>query len=131
MESKKVQLENSISKIVEEDNACSTHFEYTKSEKGSQEITIITYNPRHNQQFVFRKLESNSVEKGLELVLEELQNHRKLHNTYTVVWLRKGDSKTQTSYFTGSNMRDVLAKFYHNKDDDDYIIYELKLNPES
>ena len=130
METEKVKLENKISRIIEEDNSCSTHFEYQKR-NGETELTIITYNPIHHEQFVLKKENADSVEHALKKVLEYLENSRKQQNTYTLVWLRKGENKTQTSYFSGSDMKDVLEKFYHNKESEDYIIYEIKLNPES
>lgn len=130
METEKVKLENQISRIIEEDNNCSTHFEYNFVD-GKTEIAIITYNPIHHEQFVLKKETAPSAESALQKVLEYLENSRKYQNTYTLVWLKKGESKTRTSYFSGSDMKDVLDKFYHNKESEDYIIYEIKLNPES
>lgn len=130
METEKIRLENKISKIIEEDNNCSSHFEYN-AVNGRTEVTIITYNPNHHEQFVLKKEIAGSSEQGLQKVLEYLENTRKNYNTYTLVWLKKGEGKTRTSYFTGSDMKDVLEKFYHNKNREDYIIYEIKLNPES
>ena len=130
METEKVKLENKISKIIEEDNSCSTHFEYENVD-GQTEITIITYNPIHHEQFVLKKEKSKTAESALRKILEYLETTRKQQNTYTLVWLKKGENKTRTSYFTGSDMKDVLEKFYHNKESEDYIIYEIKLNPES
>lgn len=130
METEKVKLENKISRIIEEDNNCSTHFEYNKVD-GKTEITIITYNPNHHEQFVLKKEIAATIENGLNKVLEYLETTRKHQNTYTLVWLRKGEGKTRTSYFSGYDMKDVLDKFYHNKESEDYIIYEIRLNPES
>jgi len=130
METEKVKLENQISRIIEEDNNCSTHFEYQNMD-GKTEITIITYNPIHHEQFVLKKEVAPTAERALQKVLEYLETSRKYQNTYTLFWLKKGESKTRTSYFSGSDMKDVLDKFYHNKDSEDYIIYEIKLNPES
>ena len=130
METEKVKLENKISRIIEEDNNCSSHFEYNQI-NGKTEVTIITYNPLHHEQFVLKKEYAPNPESGLKRILEYLENTRKFQNTYTLVWLKKGESKTRTSYFSGSDMKDVLEKFYHNKNSEDYIIYEIKLNPES
>ncbi|MGI8892733.1 MAG: hypothetical protein ACR2GN_04660 [Bacteroidia bacterium] len=130
METEKVKLENKISKIIEEDNNCSSHFEYN-SVNGKTEVTIITYNPIHHEQFVLKKEVAESYESALKKILDFLENTRKNQNTYTLVWLKKGENKTRRSYFTGSDMKDVLEKFYHNKTSEDYIIYEIKLNPES
>ena len=130
METEKVKLENQISRIIEEDNKCSTHFEYRNLD-GKAEITIITYNPIHHEQFVLKKETAPTAERALQKILEYLETSRKYQNTYTLVWLKKGESKTRTSYFSGSDMKDVLDKFYHNKESEDYIIYEIRLNPES
>jgi len=127
----KVELENKISSIIREDNNCSTHFEYQKVDKEKVEVLIITYNPIHKQKFVLKQFVTGDVEEGLADVLEYLEENRHIKNSYTVVWLKKGENKTQVSYFSGKNMMEVLQKFYHQKDKDDYIIYEIKLNPES
>ena len=80
---------------------------------------------------MLKKETAPTAERALQKILEYLETSRKYQNTYTLVWLKKGESKTRTSYFSGSDMKDVLDKFYHNKESEDYIIYEIRLNPES
>jgi hypothetical protein len=130
METEKVKLENKISRIIEEDNNCSSHFEYNSVEDKT-EVTLITYNPIHHEQFVLKKEIAANPEQGLQKMLEYLEHIRQNQNTYTLIWLKRGENKTRTSYFSGKDMKEVLEKFYHNKDRENYIIYEMKLNPES
>ena len=51
-------------------------------------------------------------------------------NSYTVNWKKNNDA-TQTSYFYGSDMEDVITKFYYGKESIKHMfnIFEIKLNP--
>lgn len=60
-------------------------------------------------------------------------------NSYTVEWTQRqcysGKSysvgETQISYFTAHNERQLLDKFFTGKNENEYLIYSIKLNPMS
>ena len=48
--------------------------------------------------------------------------------TYTIVWSKKGEEGRYTSYFRGTNEKEVINKFLHEKNKDDYN-FEITQNP--
>ena len=57
------QIEYNIKKLIQNDNDCSTHFEYSKAQFGGQSVTkltLITYNPSHKKHFLLHSLEAQT-----------------------------------------------------------------------
>jgi len=124
MEKKKIELESRISEIIKMDNKCHAHFEYNKSN-----ITITTFNPIKNETFLLLNIPCSNEVEGLEKALIWVKEHSREEVSHTVIWTKRGEASTYKSYFYASNMRKVIDKFYHDKNELDYIIYEIKVNP--
>ena len=45
--------------------------------------------------------------------------------------MRRGQSTTHKSYFYCKDIYELLDKFFYDKKKENYVIYEIKLNPES
>ena len=128
--------ERAISKLISDDNNCSTHFDY-KFVDGA-ELDLVTYNPEHSTFFLlhttkgFSKL--NVINKMYEYIYE-LKNTMKTKTTllqnYTIDWYNKNTEKQIKSYFYGKNLSEILKKFFYGKTEDGLIIYNIKLNPKT
>ena len=54
------------------------------------------------------------------------------YKSYTVEWCKIQHGRlgtTNISYFYCKNAKEVVNKFYHGKTEDNYEIYNIKLNP--
>lgn len=138
------ELEDSISKIIFNDNKSVVRFDYkTLSNKfipkhGGKTYSfnkkqVIAYTTNHNtgETFVLKVATGDSYEEALKDILYYVESHKKEMNSYTVIWRKKGNTNTQheKSYFYCENALEVLNKFFEGKDIAEYTIYELKLNP--
>lgn len=125
----KLALEHAIIESVQKDNVnnCSVHFDYQKIGR----VNVYTYNPKYQEKFL---LTSGTGTTDEEALMNAKNNIVKLHegqNSYTVVWKKHSDdSNMNTSYFVAHDIQDVLNKFYFHKDfPQNFLIYEIKLNP--
>ena len=129
------EAEAAIQTIISKDNNCSAHFNY---EYGNCEwvIELVTYNPTNNTHFLLHTLSHpeklvaiNNMYKHIFELKESLKRKIVSHNSYTVDWYSKPQSKRFISYFYGYDMQEVLNKFYYNKLAESFIIHSIKLNP--
>jgi len=51
------------------------------------------------------------------------------YSSYTIEWFNKSENKMNNSSFYGRNIEEVLQKFYYGKSRNNYIIYNIRLNP--
>jgi hypothetical protein len=134
-------IQNQIFDLMNAKNGVSVHFRYDRTE-----LSLITYNKANNEFFLVKSFsgtgnrsleqELGLNEKMLEYVLHLIKNIDKnktndtIGNSYTVNWKKNNDA-TQTSYFYGSDMEDVIIKFYYGKESIKHMfnIFEIKLNP--
>lgn len=128
---KQLSLEADISNMIKSDNGCHTHFEYNRSniDNTLKSISVVTYNPIKNEEFLLLNLPCEDVVEGLTEVYNWVKYHTKQENSYTVNWSKAGEGKMYHSYFHAKNMRAALDKFYHGKKEHEYFIYDIKLNP--
>ncbi len=126
-----IDLESRIEKIIDEDNlpSCTVHFKYEPSIENTVELSIITHNPVHKTDFLLYKSWGLTEQLALESAYRYLSTHRNEEQVFTVQWKRKGNTTTNTSYFSGHDMSEVLDKFYHGKNKREFIIFYIKLNP--
>jgi len=132
-----LQLESEIASYVNTDNKsnCTIHFEYgTETEsKGTfnnpvHVASAFTVNPVSRETFLLKQEEGKTKEAALKKILEYVKN--KLgQSSFTVLWMKKGDAKMNTSYFYCHDVLDVVEKFFHGKNIPDYTVHEIRLNP--
>lgn len=155
MEQTKIIFEDEISRILLSDNGCTAHFEYKhdyigyknldgqpsgKSKEGAiiksgdpilRIVTVLTYNPKTKETFLLKTVTAKTDEEGLQLILAYAKNHKTDYDSFTVVWAKKSETKQEKSYFYCKDLLEALEKFYHNKNREDYVVYETKMNPKS
>ena len=68
---------------------------------------------------------------GLKSILEWIKSHKLSSQdiSHTILWMKRGEGVTYKSYFYATSVRKALDKFFFDKKEDDYIIYEVKMNP--
>jgi len=134
-----LRLEHEIVATIGADNGCTVHFEYgqcdsttPKNPGGLMNVdyvaSAITINPITNEPFLLKTEQGDTKEKALKAILEYVKKQKGL-NSFTVIWMKKGDSKSNTSYFYCHDILDVVEKFFFGKNRIDYVIHEIKLNP--
>ncbi len=127
------ELENIILNHINKNNSnkCTVDFVYSPSEHQGMDLYVITHNPVHKSNFLFSKTWGVSEFEALQKCVNNLgKPDKSSENNYTVTWEKVGGT-TQNSYFTGQDVYDVLNKFYFQKIKEEYIIFNIKLNPVS
>ncbi|MEZ4775973.1 MAG: hypothetical protein R3D00_22535 [Bacteroidia bacterium] len=92
-------------------------------------LDLITINPKHDQSFLYHSVESTSKSEALRLMLEYITKNFRQEHSFTVQWTKKGQGELHTSYFRARDMYEVLDKFSHGRDVNDYTIFSITLNP--
>lgn len=114
-----VQLGLDLTKLV---------FSY-KQVEGVFQLDLITFNPRHNQSFLFHSCKSIDKIEALQKMLDYIKSNYRKEETFTIQWIKIGEDTLHTSYFRAKNVYDVLDKFYFDRDLNSYRIYTISLNP--
>jgi hypothetical protein len=131
--SKTLWLENAISEYIREDNGCSVHFEYNTSnvDNSLKSIRAITFNPKKNESFLLMEIACSDKESGLLSIWEWVKSHssNKGCSSFTIIWSKRGEPGTYKSYFYSENARKAINKFFFDKDENEYIVYEVVMNP--
>ena len=138
MEKTLLNLEHQIAAFVNADNksGCTVHFDYTEDRfaqtKGSPSsewtATVNTFNPTTEETFMLGREIAPTKEKALKAILDRLKK-QKGENPFTVKWAKKGDAGMKDSYFYCHDVLDVVERFFNGKNPEDYVVYEIKLNP--
>ena len=123
------ELEAAIIKMVYDDNKCVAQFEYDESVRGDVGLTLTTFNPSHKLEFLLQCFAGDSKESCLKKALQFLKHAKKESNSYTVTWSYKDNTSITDSYFVGNTMLEVLQKFYHGRGEEDFRVYNCKMNP--
>lgn len=132
----KIALEDEISRIIMSDNGCTAHYEYkscvtTKSIDSPElkQVTVMTYNIHSKATFLLKEVIAPTIEDGLKEILKYVKSHKEDYDSFTIVWAKKGTVKsTEKSYFYCKDLFEALEKFYFNKNREEYVIYEAKMN---
>ncbi len=103
-------------------------FSYKQLE-GVSQLDLITFNPRHNQSFLFHSCKAIDKVEVLQKMLDYIISNYRKEETYTIQWIKIGEESLHTSYFRAKNIYDVLDKFYFDRDLNSYRIYTISLNP--
>ena len=115
------QLELSLSQLI---------FNYTQETEGVK-LDLITINPKHDQSFLFHSVNAADKVEALNLMLDYSAKTFRRNQSYTVQWSQRGSGELHTSYFRARDMFDVLNKFYHGREQHDYVLFSLTMNPEA
>ncbi len=133
--------QRAISELIKNDNNCSAHFKfYGIRSNGKNKLELVTYNPKTSTHFLLHSIEMEVEE--LELYewmhehVVELKDTLKMGEsrflTYQITWWNNsGSNKSETSFFYGTSIRDILNKFYYEKYPESYTIFSMQLMPEA
>ena len=151
----KYKLERKISDLIYKDNKCTAHFIWKYNTKGnygdvvdivgSLELKVITLNPVHETHFLLHKIKKNLYEnENIEdlycKILQEVINilEKKKDSTifhYAISWRDISNDalkfNTVTSYFSGKNFKEIMEKFFFEKNENDIIIASVTLSPDT
>lgn len=135
------KLEHDIASFIGTDNGCTVHFNYNAEYiHGSRElpgwkVDAYTVNPKSEETFLLKSESEKTKEKALKKILEYLKK-QKGESPFSVMWVKKGDSKDENltkhinvSHFYCHDILGVVERFFNGKNPEDYVIYEIKLNP--
>ncbi len=100
-----------------------------KQVEGITQLDLITFNPRHNQSFLFHSSRAIDKLEALQKMLEYVQSNYRKEETYTIQWIKIEEDHLHTSYFRAKTIYDVLDKFFYDRDLNSYRIYSVSLNP--
>jgi len=92
-------------------------------------LEVITINPVHNQSFLLHKEVGSDKVEVLTKIKEYTKRHNNSENSYTIQWIKVGESELHTSYFRAHNVYGVLEKFYHDSEVSEFKIFSITLNP--
>lgn len=129
-----LQFEHEISELIRNDNGCHASFRYSVIDDKNDKIRckLVTWNPKHRSTFLTHECEADSREEALYKILIYVKdNIRGPEKSYTVTWKLKRDTKLVTSHFFAHDVYGLLDKFYYDKNKSDFVIYQIKLNPEA
>lgn len=130
---KQMLLESEIFDFIKKDNGCSTHFEYNRSQidNSLKSIRVTTHNPKKQETFLLIEVPCDDAIDGLLKVNSWIKTHNISNEefSHTVLWTKKGESSTYKSHFYATNARKALDKFFYDKSESEYVIYEVKINP--
>ena len=123
------KLQNEITKYLGLDP---NHVVYNYADKDNIiKLSLVTINPKHEQSFLYHSSKGIDKVDALKKMMEYVLQHRKTENSYTLQWIKDGDSELHTSYFRGNNLYEVLDKFYYGRDIASYKVFSVYLNPVS
>lgn len=136
-----LNLQHQIATFIDTDNVskCTVHFDYNENylDKGNigknpateWTVSAITVNPTTDETFLLKTETAPTKEKALKKILEYIKK-QKGESSFSVTWIKKGEgSKTNMSHFYCHDMIDVVEKFFHGKNPEEYVVFEIKLNP--
>jgi hypothetical protein len=100
-----------------------------KKSKTKVSLQLITFNPLHNQRFLFHACEADSAEECFRQMLKYVQYHKEEESSYTMQWTLLGENKLHTSYFRANSILGALNKLYFDRDPNGIIVFSVILNP--
>lgn len=126
--------EYNILNLIKNDNNCSAHFNYEYKNEAIN-LSVITYNPKHNTFFLLHTLTSKTkldcLIKMYDYIYQlktSMKEKTKGFCHYSIDWYCPDQKKLVTSSFCGENIEQILLKFHYGKNDK-LTIYNIKLNP--
>lgn len=104
------------------------HFNVQKK-RGTVILRLITFNPIHNQSFLFHSVQSESEMEAYREMLRYVQYHKEEESSYTIQWSLLGENKLYTSYFRANTILGALDKLYFDRDPNTINVFSVMLNP--
>lgn len=129
-----IKYQHQISEILREDNGVSCHFDYHVNlmlDDETIKLNVLTYNERHDEYMLMHTVKGSSSIDCLSKMLDYVRSTRaeRQENSYTVTWKRTGESEIHRSYFRAVSEDEAQRKFMHEKDQADYSVESIVLNP--
>lgn len=127
--------QRAISEFIKNDNNCSAHFKFHGFRSGGKnKLDLVTYNPKTKTHFLLNSLDMAADELELyEFMYEHLlELNQKLITSdlfvmYKVTWCYIPDNVRNQVYLYGISIKDILNKFYYEKKECQYKIYDMTL----
>lgn len=128
-----IKMQHRISEILRKDNGVSCHFDYhinLLSEDETIKLNVLTYNEKHNEYMLMHTTKGGSSLICLNKMLKYIESVQQSNRNYsfTISWKKKNDEKLYVSYFWGNSEEDVIKKFLHEKNPENYV-YKIIQNP--
>jgi hypothetical protein len=92
-------------------------------------LRLMTFNPIHNQSFLFHSVSSDSEMEAYREMLGYVQYHKEEESSYTIQWSLLGENKLYTSYFRANTILGALDKLYFDRDPNTINVFSVMLNP--
>ena len=83
-----------------------------EKKKGRFALQLITFNPIHEQSFLFHSTLADSELEAYRQMLKYVKFHKEEESSYTIQWMIIGENQLHTSYFRASNILGALDKLY-------------------
>ena len=113
------QLELPLSQLI---------FNYTQEDEGVK-LDLITINPKHDESFLFHSSVGADKITVLNTMVDYAAKTYRRKQSYTVQWSQRGSGDLHTSYFRARDMFEVLEKFFHGRNQHEYVVFSLTMNP--
>ena len=133
LKNKRIRLESKIQRLLQHDNGVTSHFDYhihMNSKKNTIELNLLTFNPVHDEYMllnsVFGKSSIDCLEKMEAYLMQE--KFDRTEKSFTISWQKSGDEGEHKSYFRGTSEEQVIQKFLHEKNPEEFE-FSIKENP--
>ena len=144
------EAEHAIQELIHKDNNCSAHFKYTRHPARGKNsnyknailspllvtVDLVTYNPAHKTHFLLHSIGGHTDLTAANALYTHIYNLKKTleksdsgYVNYTIEWSDKNGGKTRLSSFYGTDLEDVVRKFYYGKSKKSLNMFNIKLNP--
>ena len=100
-----------------------------EKKKGRFALQLITFNPIHEQSFLFHSTLADSELEAYRQMLKYVKFHKEEESSYTIQWMIIGENQLHTSYFRASNILGALDKLYFKRDPNSITVFSVILNP--
>ena len=121
-------LESNIENYIGAASSIELKFQYLEMDK-EVKLDLVTFNPKHNQLFLFHSVVGYSKVDSLQKMLEYIKNYKDKESSYTIQWSLKENSGLNTSYFRAANLLSAIEKFYFERDVNSTVVFSVVLNP--
>jgi hypothetical protein len=106
------------------------HLTFKLEKKKSRfSLHLITFNPIHEQSFLFHATSADSELEAYRQMLKYVKFHKEEESSFTIQWMIIGDNQLHTSYFRSSNILGALDKLYFKRDPNSITVFSIILNP--
>ena len=100
-----------------------------EKKKGRFALQLITFNPIHEQSFLFHSTLADSELEAYRQMLKYVKFHKEEESSYTIQWMIIGENQLHTSYFRACNILGALDKLYFKRDPNSITVFSVMLNP--